>query len=177
MRTMRLGLAGLTSLALLVGVGGAVISQDEADAVPVAHVTGTIIDTFYDDSTAEYTESPGEVHHMKGATYVETNEWSDARLPAEKRMVLDFTTYPYEGDRLMVTRTSIRMDDEQGSWVGTGVGLSRPDGTSQGQDVLIGEGAYDGLFAVLTCGSAAGCEGYIFAGEMPPQPGEVPPAG
>jgi hypothetical protein len=157
------------------GLGGTVLAQEEADDSPVTHVTGTIVDTFYDDSTGELTSAPGDINHMSGATYVETNEWSDPRLPAEKRMVLDFTTYPYEGGRLMVTRTSIRMDGADGSWVGTGVGLSRPDGSSQGQDVLVGEGGYEGLFAVLNCGTATGCDGYIFEGQMPPPPDPVEP--
>ena len=35
----------------------------------------------------------------------------------------------------MVARTSIRLDGSDGAWVGTGVGLAYPDGTSEGQDV------------------------------------------
>jgi len=174
MRTLRLSLVGTVTLVLLAWMSGAVLAQGETDGV-VTHVTGTIVDTFYDDSTGELTFAPGDVHHMSGATYIETNEWSDPRLPAEKRMVLDFTTYPYEGGRLMVTRTSIRMDGADGSWVGTGVGLSRPDGNSQGQDVLVGEGAYEGLFMVLNCGSETGCDGFIFKGEMPAQPESIAP--
>jgi hypothetical protein len=90
-------------------------------------------------------------------------------------MVLDLTTYPYEGGRLMVTRTSIGMDGAEGSWVGTGVGLSRPDGSSLGQDVLVGEGAYEGLSAVLNCGTDIGCDGYIFEGETLPMPEALEP--
>jgi hypothetical protein len=175
MRTLRLSLAGTVILVLLGGLGAVVLAQEEADGSLVTHVTGTIVDTSYDASTGELTSGPGDVNHMRGATYIETNEWSDPRLPAEKKMVLDFTTYPYEGGRLMITRTSIRMDGAEGSWVGTGVGLSRPDGSSQGQDVLVGEGAYEGLFAVLNCGNETGCDGFIFEGEMPAQPEPVAP--
>ena len=176
MRTLHLSGVVLVAVAVLWGTGDVAVAQDEAASVlPATRVTGTIVDTFYDDSSAQVEFAPGDVHHVTGATYIETNEWSDPRLPTEKKMVLDFTTYPFEGDRLMVTRTSIRLDDSDGSWVGSGVGLSYPSG-SQGQDVLVGEGAYAGLFAVLNCGSEAGCEGFIFEGEMPPVPEPVPPA-
>jgi hypothetical protein len=176
MRTLKLSLAGTVILVLVCGLAGTVVALDEADGSPVTHVTGTVVDTFYDDSTGELTYSPGDVHHLSGATYIETNEWSDPRLPAEKEMVLDLTTYPYEGGRLMITRASIRLDGLDGSWVGTGVGLAYPDGSSQRQDVLVGEGAYEGLFAVLSCGTDMGCDGFIFEGEMPPQPQPVEPS-
>lgn len=175
MRMLRSSLVGMAILALLGGLGGAAMAQEEADSPLVTHVTGTIIDTAYDDSTAEITYAPGDVHHATGATYSETNEWSDPRLPAEKRLVLDLTTYPDDGGRFMVTRTSIRLDGADGAWVGTGVGLGYPDGTSEGQDVLVGEGAYEGLTAVLHCGTDLGCDGYIFEGPMPTQPDPVEP--
>ena len=175
MRTLRLSLVGTVMLVLLGGPGSVVMAQEDTDGPLVTHVTGTIIDTFYDDSTAEITYAPGDVTHATGATYVETNEWSDPRLPAEKRLILDFTTYPDGGGRFMVTRTSIRLDGPDGAWVGTGVGLVYPDGTSEGQDVLVGEGAYEGLTAVLHCGPDPGCDGYIFEGQMPTQPDPVEP--
>jgi hypothetical protein len=173
MRTLRLSLVGTVILALLGGAGGAMLAQEGSEGSAVAHVTGTITDTFFDDSTGEVIYEAGDIHLATGVTYIETNEWSDPRLPAEKKMVLDFTTYPYEGGRLMVTRTSIRMDDTDGSWVGTGVGLAYPDGTSSGRDVLVGAGAYEGLFAVLDCGADMACDGYIFEGGMPAQPDAV----
>ena len=175
MRTFRLSLVGTVTLVLLGGLGGEVLAQAEGDNPLVTHVTGTIIDTVYDDSTAEITYAPGDVTHATGATYIETNEWSDPRLPAEKRLILDFTTYPDDGGRLMVARTSIRLDGPDGAWVGTGVGLAYPDGTSEGQDVLVGEGAYEGLTAVLHCGTDLVCDGYIFEGPMPTQPDPVEP--
>jgi hypothetical protein len=176
MRTLRLSLLGSVIIMSLAGPSGAVLSQDDAEGSPVTHVTGTIIDTSYDPSTGKLSYAPGDIHHMKGSSYIETNEWSDPRLPADKRMLLDFTTYPYQGGRLMVARTSLRLDGPDGSWVGTGVGLSFPDGTSQGQDVLVGQGAYEGLFAVLYCGTDMRCDGFIIEGEMPQQPEAVPPA-
>ena len=175
MRTLRPLVTGAAVLAMLAGLGTAAVAQEE-DSPLVTHVTGTVIDTFYDDSTAEATFAPEDVHFVNGATYVETNEWDDPRLPADKKMVLNFITYPDAGGRFMVTRTSIRLDGPDGSWVGTGVGVVDPDGSSHGQDVLVGEGAYEGLTAVLNCGTESGCEGYIFEGEMPPEPDPVPPA-
>jgi hypothetical protein len=162
-------------LVLLGGSGSAVMAQEEGESPLVTHVTGTIIDTFYDDSMAEITYAPGDVNHVTGATYVETNEWSDPRLPAEKKLILDFTTYPDGDGRLMVARTSIRLDGPNGAWVGTGVGLAYPDGTSEGQDVLVGEGAYEGLIAVLYCGTDMGCTGSIIEGDMPTQPAPIEP--
>ena len=87
MRTSQLSLVGTVILTLLGGLGSAVMAQEEGEGPLVTHVTGTIIDTFYDDSMAEITYAPGDVTRVTGATYVETNEWSDPRLPAEKRLV------------------------------------------------------------------------------------------
>ncbi len=61
-------------------------------------------------------------------------------MPSKKRMVLDFVTHPDGEGRFLVTRTSIRLDRPDGSWVGTGVGMVYPDGSSIGQDVLVGQG-------------------------------------
>jgi len=176
MRTLRLSLVGTVILVLLGGgLSMAVMAQEEGESPLVTHVTGTIIDTSYDDSMAEITYAPGDVTHVNGASYVETNVWDDPRLPAEKRLILNFTTYPDDGGRFMVARTSIRLDGPDGAWVGTGVGLAYPDGTSEGQDVLVGEGAYEGLIAVLYCGTDMGCTGSIIEGDMPTQPALVEP--
>ena len=175
MRTLRLSLAWAAIVMLIGGLATVGLAEDQTAGGPVSHVSGTIVDTSYDDSMAKATTAPGDVHLVEGASYVETNTWNDPRLPIEKRLVLNFTTYPDAGGRMMVTRTSIRLDGPDGAWVGTGVGLSYPDGHSEGQDVLIGEGAYEGLIAVLHCGTEKGCTGVIVEGAMPTQPDPVPP--
>ena len=128
MRTLRLSLVGAVILMLLGGLGGAAMAQEEGQSPLVTHVTGTIIDTSYDDSMAEITYAPGDVNHVNGASYAETYVWDDPRLPADKKLILNFVTYPDAGARFMVTRTSLRLDGPEGSWVGTGVGLMYPDG-------------------------------------------------
>ncbi len=175
MRTQRLWSVATVTLVLLAGLTAAAVAQEADEHALVTHVTGTIIGTSYDDSMANVTYAPGDGHHVEGAQYTETNVWGDPRLPADKRMILNFTTYPDGDGQFMVTHTSIRLDGPDGAWAGTGVGLAYPDGTSEGQDVLVGEGAYEGLTAVLYCGTDMGCSGSIFEGQMPDQPGPVPP--
>jgi hypothetical protein len=46
------------------------------------------------------------------------------------------------------------------------------DGRAVGWDVYVGEGAYEGLTAVLQCTSES-CEGQIFEGGLPPMPDPV----
>jgi hypothetical protein len=186
MRTLRLSLAGTVILALLGGLSGAVAAQAEetASALPVAAVTGTVITQVFDDSDEEYSVNAAGVGHARGTHLVETYEYSDPRLPAEKRIELNFDIYPLRGwGDVWVLTSTIRLDGPDGYWTGTGqwfgpVGgkLASMDVYAGSQDVLVGHGAYEGLMAVLGCDGVTGCSGYIVKGEMPPMPDPVEPS-
>ncbi|HEX5015168.1 MAG TPA: hypothetical protein VFV72_13540 [Candidatus Limnocylindrales bacterium] len=70
--------------------------------------------------------------------------------------------------------------DEAGSWTGTSTGLAYPDGSIDGQDVLIGRGAYEGLYAILNAraesapanGGVTTWRGMIMPGIPPSAPSE-----
>jgi hypothetical protein len=176
MRTLRLSLAGAVILALLGSVSGAVLAQDDTeDQARVAHVTGKLIDQVWDDTQLDFTTEAG-VNYGRGMRLMETYEWSDPRLPALKTSILNFNSYPSrDAERGIMTQLSNRMEGPDGAWVGTATSMQFVDGRGQGQDIYVGEGAYEGLVAVMFCDSE-GCEGQIFEGELPPVPDPVEPS-
>ena len=182
MRTVQMSLVGTVVLALLGAMGGAALAQDEPAAIeevgrpdeeaPVTatHVTSTPIDHASDDSGVELWTDERGVEHFHGFRAFSTDEWSDPRLPSDSAMVENFDIYRTDDGTQVVGMSAIRLDGPNGSWTGTATSLySLPDGTGSGVMVLTGEGAYEGLFAVLM-GDPSGMDGYIFEGEMPPMP-------
>jgi hypothetical protein len=183
MRTLRLSLVGTVILALLSGLSIAAVAQSETADVPITAVTGAIVSSSFDDSDEEYTVDADGVGHARGARLVETFEYTDPRLPAEKRSLLNFDIYPLAGGaQVWVLRTTIRIDGQDGYWAGTGQWfgpVEGPAGSAEvyagGQDVLVGHGAYEGLMLVQGCDAKTGCSGYIVEGVMPPDPEPVEP--
>jgi hypothetical protein len=169
-------------LALLGAMSGAVLAQDEPaaieevgrpdEAAPVTatRVTGTLVDQSSDDSAVESWTDERGVEHYYGFRAFSTNEWSDPRLPPESAMVENYDIYQTDDGTQVVGLSAVRLDGPDGSWTGTATSLySLPDGTGSGFMVLTGEGAYEGLSAVLQ-GDPTGLDGYIFEGELPPMP-------
>ena len=173
MRTLRLAMVGAVSLMLVGNLGAA--AQSEADeAMAVTHVTGTVIDSVWDESQLEFT-SEGGVEYGRGMLITETYEWSDPRLPAVKHSVMNFNTYAGErGQRGIMGQTTARLDGPDGAWTGGAMTMQYVDGPGVGWDTYFGEGAYEGLVAVLQC-TSEGCEGQIFEGKRPPMPDPVEP--
>ena len=173
MRTLRLSLVGTVILVLLASLSVMAIVQSESDeAVAVTHVTGTVVDAVWDDSQMEFT-SEGGANIGRGMRLTETYEWSDPRLPAVKTSILNFNSYPGgETGRGIMGATTIRLDGPDGAWVGGATTMQFVDGRGVGWDTYVGEGAYEGLVAVLQC-TSTDCEGQIFEGELPPVPDPV----
>ncbi len=172
MRVLRLSLVGTIILVLLGGLGGVVMAQDESDEdAAVTHVTGTVTDSVWDDSQLQWT-SP---YSGEGMRITETYEWSDPRLPAVKRSVMNFNEFPGGPSPAFLGMTTCRLEDSVGAWTGGARTMQYVDGRGVGWDVYVGEGAYEGLIAVLQC-TSDGCEGQIFEGEMPPVPDPVEPS-
>lgn len=176
MRTLRLSLTGTIILVLLGTLSAVAMAQSEAyNAVRVTPVTGTVIDSVWDESRLEFTSERG-VESGRGMLITETYEWSDPRLPAVKRSIFNFNSYASEEDgRGIMGQTTMRMEDSVGAWTGGAMTMQYMDGRGVGWDTYFGEGAYEGLVAVLQC-TSEGCEGQIFEGERPPMPDPVEPS-
>ena len=50
----------------------------------------------------------------------------------------------------------VGLDGPEGSWKGTTRALAYPDGSVFGQEIMVGEGAYEGLLFVITSGAQVG---------------------
>ena len=195
MRTLRLSLAGTVILALLGGLGGVVVAQEEESA-PFAPVTGTVVEqSGYTSGARASAEEVGPGTHAQweedgvlyeqGHLYEQRVSWSDPRLPAEHWVRMGLAGFgsddPATG--VMTVQTSHLLEGADGSWRGNGRVIEDADGRSS-HYVLTGEGAYEGLYALLqgTPGVDAhgpldySYEGYIFEGELLPFPDPVEPA-
>jgi len=166
MRTLRLSLVGMLTLALLGGPGAMVVAQD--DPMAPAMVTGTVTKTGKGPvgtvSTDEY-----------GATlrrgFVGTAEWeaSDPRLSGTETYTGNWQRFPAAFQVEASTRV---VENADGRWVGTATALAGPDNETD-TVILHGEDAYEGLtayalidFRVFPIEFVAA----IFPGEMPPFP-------
>ena len=200
MRTLRLSVEGTIILALLGGQSFAVVAQDE-EPTPIALVTGAVTEVYpyefteEDDGGLSLDDIRGyEVVTQTSGPMRQVVEWSDPRLPTDLWLSLGYTRILQgEGQPEPVGAMNIAwqslLEDEQGRWRGTGRSVLDAD-EKYSLYVLTGEGAYDGLSALLR-GVApddeeAGLlhahapwdmayEGYIFEAELTPMPDPVEP--
>ena len=176
MHTLRLSLVGTVLLLLLGGLGGAVSAQDP-EAATWTHVTGSTVEGEWTaDMTPARWEDSVEFRPTRSQTF--TVEWSDPRLPGtmqvQQDVVLhhgDMTSY---SDFMFVFADSVRLEDADGAWVGSGRGVNGSDGTIILYE-LTGEGAYEGLSALFDRAfdpdtMAVGFDGFIFESELPSVP-------
>ncbi len=89
------------------------------------------------------------LYYSRGTVGEWTVEWSDPRLPPKMWHRIDFEGYGGDEPDGGVTpyATSVLLQGDDGSWAGTGRGVGYDDGFVQ--TVLVGEGAYEGLYAIL----------------------------
>jgi hypothetical protein len=185
MRTLRLSLTGTVILALLGGLAGVTVAQDaEDEPVAATHVTGTVTDT---RDLGGGVFSMGDIVSMSGGRWELDIEWTDPRLPSPMRVVENWHFWPAElgtGINGAITiMGSVRLEGPDGAWTGTQYRLleetTEPETYPEtGITILEGEGAYEGLSAVLTAsyedppafGESTDWEGYILEGGMTPVP-------
>mgnify|MGYP001814217038 FL=1 len=185
MRTPRVA---IIALLLLLGSTGAVATQEEP--APVTFVSGTVAEVY--GHTFSEANLPSDVRGYEvtvgtsqPALMRQVVKWSDPRLPSDLWLTLDYTliwkpSAALDGAVNTVSRSLL--EDEQGHWRGTGRWVNG-GGEPYSFYVLIGEGAYGGLYALLhgvTPADAEGpwdlaYEGYIFEAEMLPFPDEPVP--
>ena len=181
MRTLRLSLVGMLTVALVGGLAGAVVAQDGDESGPVVTpFTGLRVNEMGDISEEEWTEGDG-VGRARTYKLRENVEWSDPRLPSKVLNIANFDIYDI-GDPppWVFTRTAL-LQGPDGYWTGEGSGFCDADGDCFGLTTVTGHDAYDGLFAVFRevpledpdARGIVGYEGLIFEGEMPPMPDPV----
>jgi len=153
------------------------------DDLRVTHVTGTLLNERFDDTEEESSVDDG-IGRVRGLKSIRTIWWSDPRLPAEWVTVLNVDQYQIGVTKEVAWAGTSRLERPAGYWTGTAVGYFDQDGNAFGQDVLIGHGPYEGLFAIINARGWAdlerehesGFEGLIFEGQLPPMPEPVEPA-
>jgi len=129
MRTLRLSMVGTVILALLGGLGGAVLAQDEDESESATYVSGL-------RTWIEYTDD-GAIYEM---------EMSDPR--ASGTLTESYVSWQEYGDTTPATAAVVvRLEhvNEQGSWSGIGSGVYDPEMGWQLVGWSTGEGAYEGL--------------------------------
>jgi hypothetical protein len=175
MRTLRLSLAGMVMLALLGGLGGVTLAQEDTDGAKVTHVTGTRVSAV-EGAIDEWWEADG-IEHGRGLHATETIEWSDPRLPSELQMVQNIDAL---GQAAVVTGATL-LEGPEGSWTGEFTAYCDPDSDCHGMNTITGHGAYAGLFAVFRGSWADGpgsdwvFDGVIYEGEALPMPEALEP--
>jgi len=151
MRTLRLTLAGMVTLALVVGTAGIAVAQDDvdADAEAVSHKAAAFTGA---DHCCEWLKRGREVV-AEGRLSIEGDirggditGMSDPRLNGRLRFVRN---EDFHGLQDRVWSVSARIDNELGSWLGSGHGYRDRDLMLRQTVLLRGTGAYEGLSALL----------------------------
>lgn len=141
-------------------------------AVPVAF-TGT-----GSGSTCEIpatTESDGPVAHTRGASCGPTYTFSDPRLDGTVSWLSNDDEYT-DGSGLFIQSVALSIENDEGAWRMIPILSAKwPDQGTITDDparhfFLVGEGAYDGLIAVVDGFSTNQLNGFIIDGEFPPSP-------
>ena len=155
MRTLRLPLVGTVILALLAGLSGAVLAQDE-EATLDPHRPSFFTLTSGDPlSESEWVYSPGlnDSAEFLGLEAVLPVEASDPRISGTWTEVYDFRGWEAPDDTGLpfspsVSSGAVRIDNEDGAWVGTWDAFGSAFSGAEWIQ-LQGEGAYEGLTAVI----------------------------
>jgi len=180
---MRTVLAGASALVLLASLPITAAAQSEGPG-PITFVTGFPWDMTVHTEARDWEDIEPDPPTIVGDYEVTSGgrvdlieqrvEWSDPRLPAEHWFTLDHQSVSHPADEWGWTTiaTSHLLVDEVGSWSGTGRLVASSHGKYSFYE-LTGEGAYEGLHAVLwgpgvrmPSPTDVSYEGYIFEGDM-----------
>ena len=167
MRTLRLSLLGTMILALLGGLSGAVLAQEEEGTEPVSA-------TYFDGVRHWRDPGPeGEFHYLM--------EMSDPRASG---MVTEYGDVGHEykfktPDPPQAWMVPMLLENDEGTWEGVGSWVYHPEMGWHGSAWMTGDGAYEGLTVYLHAvrdrysHSQMPFEGVIFEGPTPPMLGAV----
>jgi hypothetical protein len=183
MRALPVPIPILASLALALFLSAPTTAAIDEPPAVVA-VTGTVVEAIvhnevlYDAYVEEEMPAAAGGYRIAigGPQLIEqTVEWSDPRLPAKQWLTLDYHNYSElaSGAATVTTITTHLLEDESGRWTGEGRFVASGDEHFSFY-TLCGEGAYEGLYALLRGASDAehpladlSFEGYILEGELP----------
>ena len=175
-RIMRLTMA----LCLLLAATAPAAAQDEADSAAVSRkatgFTGTSTWGLQYEQGREVA-GEGKVSMLGEAWQITLSDMSDPRMNGKLRIASNVDFHGLQG---RVSSFATRIDNELGSWLGTGheyFGTTDMD-LVFGQAFYRGTGAYEGLSAMVFMQSPRGHDGpdyygIVFPGEMPEVP-EMP---
>jgi hypothetical protein len=123
------------------------------------------------------TEVDGPVAHTRGASCGPTYSFSDSRLEGTVTWSSNDDEYT-DGSGLVIQSVAMSIENDQGAWrmipilsakwPDPDLGAIEYDATEH--FFLVGEGAYDGLIAVVDGFRTDALHGYIIDGELPPAP-------
>ncbi len=149
--------------------------------VPAATAAALAVSTIATGATGQDDVAPVELTAEWGFTgsgcCIEVEPASDARFLGDVSASVYVDSHAVDGGSLAVWSRSFDVVNDEGSWRGVPHSIIfHPDGTaSDVTQVFIGEGAYDGLYAVVetetTPGAGGGVvlDGYIIEGTAPTQ--------
>jgi hypothetical protein len=175
---------------LLAGSAGSLAAQeDDAPEPPVEFTACIHPGPAVHDGTSEWVVVPASDGGMtivreRGATWRQSlTEVSDPRLEGTLHQAWDADVYTLPGNETEGPAFGVftdRIENDEGAWQGSVVNFSSEDGTFYlGPMVMVGEGAYEGLTAIVGFvdwnGGDCHISGYIIEGTIPPAP--VPQTG
>jgi hypothetical protein len=177
MRTLRLSLFGMLTLALLGGLGGVVLAQQDYSRSGVWVTVVEEQDCWNGDPT-EYIEQPSGDYQVRGIPVGCELTFSDTRLSGTMTMDLNEDCFAEGG---CVNWGSMDIAGSDGTWSGWYNGSEQPDTTTIFYRVLVGAGGYEGLTLVGHSSGPFGGPydevGVIYEGDPPPVLDlDVPPA-
>jgi hypothetical protein len=175
--------AAPTTVDPALAAGSVAAQEDDAPAPPVEFTACTSAGPAVQPLSVEQVSLPdGETTiERESITYRQpVRQVTDPRLEGTWYHTEDNDNYSGPGtDGLVIGTWTRRIENDEGAWQGTTPQtIDFPDGTNvggaSGPYVMIGEGAYAGLTALLTH-SEEGCpntRGYIFEGSIPSAPAQ-----
>jgi hypothetical protein len=174
----------IITVALLAGSAVGVAGQSEGEAPTFTFVTGKVMKDSSPQDDREETWMDGSVVHVLGWRVERSIDWSDPRLPSEMVSRMNVDTYLAEDDIVQTFAETYRLEGSEGVWTGTGRALAMEHGhEADWLMVLTGEGAYEGMHALLRGEPGHDAngpwderyEGWIIEGEVPPLPDPIEP--
>ena len=169
MRVIRTTTISILAVGLLAGSAVGVAAQDADPAAPSVW-SGELVPAEGEQISFEETPTYLELLGRDSGQI----EASDSRISGDWEQVLAVRVFDPEGDGAVLQTATVRVENDGGSWSGTYSGWAGGP-SSQGWNVLTGEGGYDGLTAVFSQSGEGALEGLIVPGVAPAVP-EAPPA-
>jgi hypothetical protein len=168
MRPLRLALAGAVILALLSGLGGPVVAQDDYSRSGMWS-TSTDEQNCWNGSPTGYIEQPSGDYQVRGIPVGCDFTSSDPRLSGTWTWDLNEDCFADGG---CVNWGTVEGVGPDGTWSGWYTGTERPDSMTHMYRVLVGAGDYEGLTRIEhSVGPFAGLpetHGVTYEGEPPP---------